>query len=118
MIGVLLALNCLTWVAIVWVLRAKYRLVRDSGLVWLGAALVLWPLVSMLVQAGESMLISQLMVGDPVGIYPFSLVAQGTLTLGDLQAALAYMHRLIGGALVLIAVAHLYRNPSAECPTS
>jgi hypothetical protein len=114
LIPVLIALNCFAWIVIAWILLAKYRSVRDSGLLWLAGALVLWPLISNLARYGERILMDRLVAGESVGIYPFSLVAQGTLTLGSLSAILSYSHHLVGAVLILIAVAHLYRNRSTE----
>ncbi|MBT4814299.1 MAG: hypothetical protein HON70_01295, partial [Lentisphaerae bacterium] len=89
MTGVLIVLNCLVVIGIAGILLTKYRSLRDPGLLWLGVALVLWPLVSWVLGSGERLLMDRLAAGKSVGIYPFCLVAQGRLTLVSLTAILS-----------------------------
>lgn len=113
MLEVLTVLHCLVVIGIAWVLRRRWRSTRDPGLLWLGVALVLWPLASGVLGFGERLLMDRLVAGKPVGIHPFGLVAQGRLTLVDLTAILSCLHHLAGGVLVLIGVAHLHTGRPA-----
>jgi len=118
MIEVLVVLNFLAVIGIAWILLRKYRSVGDPGLLWLGGALVLWPLVSGVLQYGERLLMDRLAAGEPLGVYPFSIVTQGSLTLGSLAIILSYLHHLAGAVLILVGVAHLYRARSTEPPAA
>jgi hypothetical protein len=68
------------------VLVRKYVRTRDVGLIWLGVAVVVWPLVPPLLGAGERVFIDRLGRHQSVGLYPFSLVARGDMILGSLVA--------------------------------
>jgi hypothetical protein len=87
---------------------------RDIGLVWLGVAVVIWPLVSVLLQNGESVVIDGLVRGRLVGFYPFSLAQNGQMTIGSLVAPLGFVHQLIEVKLLVVAVVFLHRAKSND----
>lgn len=92
------------------VLVRKYLRTRDVGFVWLGVAVVVWPLVTRLLSAGEHVFIDRLGRHQFVGFYPFSLVARGEMTLGSLVASLQLAEQVVGVCLLLIAVNYLYKS--------
>lgn len=95
------------YLAIAVILIQKYRRTHDAGLVWLGIAVVAWPLVSNLFGHGERAAIDWFIKRQPVGFYPFTLVERGVTTLGGLVYGLAVGQRLIGLVLLLVAVWNL-----------
>lgn len=98
------------YVAIAAVLIRKYRRTRDAGFIWLGVALIVWPLLSGLISQVEGSFIDRLVRHQTVGYWPFTLVERGATTLGSLITGLAAGQRLISLILLLIAIAYLRRT--------
>jgi hypothetical protein len=108
-LNVLLASALALHIAIAAVLVHKYIRTRDVGFVWLGVAVVLWPGISRLLEGGEKVFIDRLIRRQSVDFYPFSLVASGQMTMGNLVMSLAVFQQLIGVCLLLVAVLYLSR---------
>ncbi len=120
MLWFLLVLNCVVLVAIGSVILKRWRLIREPGLLWLGAALVAWPVLVVLLTAVGSILIDLMGRGHTIPlaayVYPFSAVVDGRMTLGTAQVILRLAHHLVGGVLALIGVSMLFSrgtSPSA-----
>ena len=103
----LTVLAVLLHLAIAVILVRKYLCTRDAGLLWLVVAVVVWPLVSRLLDLGSRHLLDKLVRHEWVGFYPFSLVASGQLTIGELVAYLGLFGQLVGISLLFIAVLRL-----------
>ena len=98
------------------ILVRKYLRTWDVGFVWLGVAVVIWPLVSRLLEVGERSLIDRIAHHRVVGFYPFSLVEHGQMTLGGFVASLSLFRQfqqLIGICLLLVAVLYLSKTKNA-----
>ena len=104
---ILSALALLLNLAIAVVLIRKYLRTHDVGLIWLGIAVVVWPLISRMLDVGSRRLIDRLGHHELVGFYPFSLVASGQMTLGLLVIYLGLFSQLVGVCLLFIAVLYL-----------
>lgn len=115
-LAVLEVLALLLLVAIAIVLIGKYRRTRDIGFLWLGVAVVVWPLVSRMLDFGVRAVIGRLVNRQPVGFFPFSLVEHGHLTLGELVLYLGSLNQLVGVCLLLVAVLYLSRTRNAISP--
>jgi hypothetical protein len=100
-------LAVLLHLAIAVVLIRKYLRTHDAGFIWLGIAVVAWPLVSRMLDFGSGHLIARLARHEWVGLYPFSLVATGQITLGQLVLYLGLFSQLVGVCLLFIAVLYL-----------
>jgi hypothetical protein len=100
--------------AIAVILIRKYVRTHDVGFVWLGVAVVLWPLLTRLLDAGERVFITRVVRHQFVGFYPFSLVERGEMTLGNLVASLQLVEQLVGVCLLLIAVIYLSKGRNGE----
>ena len=109
-VTVLAALAVVLHFVIAIILVRKYLRTRDVGFVWLGAAVVIWPLVSRLLELGERSLIDRIAHHRVVGFYPFSLVEHGQMTLGGLVSSLSLFQQLIGICLLLVAVLYLSKT--------
>jgi hypothetical protein len=105
----LLSLGPLLELAIAVVLIRAYIRTRDVGFVWLGIAVLVWPIISRLLQHGEQNLIYGVR-NHPVGWFPFTLVERGQMTRGYLLFLLGVPHQIIGAALMLVAVRYLGRT--------
>jgi hypothetical protein len=99
-------------VAIVVLLARKYLRTREVGFIWLGVAVVVWPLMSRLLEAGERVSINRVAHKQAV-IFPFTLVASGQITNGSLVTLFAVVQQLIGVCLLLVAVLYLSRMNGA-----
>jgi hypothetical protein len=97
------------YVALALALAGKYLRTRDAGFVWLGVALILWPLAAYWLNQGEGVLIDRVLHGQAPGFYPFSLIATGQLTVGELVSLTRSVQQLIGVGLLLVAVLYLSR---------
>jgi hypothetical protein len=107
---ILAALAVALHIAIAVVLVRKYIRTRDAGFIWLGIAVVIWPVLSRLLDGGERVFIDRVIQHQPVGLYPFSLVERGDMTMGQLVLAFSVGEQLIGIVLLLVAVLYLYRT--------
>lgn len=112
-VTVLAALAVVLHFVIAIVLVRKYLRTRDLGFVWLGVAVVIWPLVSLLLELGERSLIERIAHHRVVGFYRFSLVEHGQMTIGGLVASLSWVQQLIGICLLLVAVLYLSKTKNA-----
>lgn len=90
------------------VLIRKYRSTRDVGFLWLGLAVVVWPLVS---RAATPTLIARLIREQWIG-------TQGQITVGRIGYSLGLFEQLIGVALLLVAALYLSRAKHHTTPQS
>jgi hypothetical protein len=97
-------------IAIAGVLIRTYIKLRDVGFIWLGVAVVIWPLMNRLIDTGERVFINRVANHQFVGFYPFSLVESGKITLGSLVYYFQLAQQTIGVCLLLIAVIYLYKG--------
>jgi len=111
-----IVLTIVSQLAIIVVLVRTFLRTRDIGFVWLGAAVVVWPFVSSLLDAGGRFLADDHARGHLTGLFPFSLVERGQMTLGDLVVSVTYLKILIGVVLLLVAVLHLSKTKNASIP--
>jgi hypothetical protein len=115
-VTVLVALAVVLHFVIAIILVRKYLRTRDVGFIWLGVAVVIWPLVCRLLELGERSLIDRVVHHSVVGFYPFSLVVHGQMTLGGLVASLSLFHQLTGTCLLLVAVLYLSKAKNTAEP--
>lgn len=101
---VLAAITSILYCAVAVLLVWKYRATRDTGFLWLGLPLVLLPLaalpLALWLQAG----VDRFAHGQQVHAFPFTLVEQGRLTLGELLTLLNLVEHMVWGVLSLIAI--------------
>jgi hypothetical protein len=94
------------------ILVRKFIQTRDIAFIWLGGAVVIWPLLSRLLDVGERILIDRTLNHRWTPFYPFTLVERGQMTLGTLVASMALFQQLLGVLLLLIAVLYLAKTKS------
>ena len=109
---ILLFLALLLHLAIALVLIRNYVRTRDVGLIWLGVAVVVWPLVSRMLELGSRRFIDRMVRHEAIGFYPFSLVSSGQITTGELVLNLALVSQLVGVCLLFVAVLYLANTRS------
>jgi hypothetical protein len=107
---VLAASALLLHLTIAVILVRKYIRTRDIAFIWLGVAVVIWPLVSRLLEAGERILVSRTLNHQWDGFYPFTLLKNGRTTVGSLIMSLSLIDQLVGVCLLLIAVFYLSKT--------
>ena len=83
------------------ILTRKFVRTRDIGLIWLGVAVVVWPLVMRLLERREMILVDRLVHQRPVGFYPFSLVEHGQDTVGGLVILLSFIAAVCWGLSIV-----------------
>ena len=111
LLSTLEALNFLLNLAVIVPLIVGYRRTRNRGFLWLGAATTVWPLVSLLLMAGERALGDRLLVRRvPIGFWPFTLVERGQVDPGEILTSLGVMRAIIGAGLMLVAVLQLSKS--------
>ncbi len=99
------------YVVVAAFLVRQYLRTRNTGFVWLGVAVVIWPFVSNLLGAGQRLLYDRILNRQAV-FSPFSLVEHGQTTFGTLTLYLAMLNNLIGAGLLLVAVLFLCNTKS------
>jgi hypothetical protein len=114
---ILAALAVALHLAIATLLVRKYLRTRDVGFVWLGAAVVIWPLVSRLLEVGTRISIDRAIHHRYV-IYPFTLIESGQITVGGLAVSLTLLQQLVGVCLLLVAVIYLSKTKGADVQTA
>jgi hypothetical protein len=92
--------------ALAVVLIRKYLHTRDVGFVWLGLAVLIWPLLSRIL----GRFLADAAVHRRFGFYPFSLIARGQMTMGAWALIIGSLEQCIGVALLLVAVLYLCRQ--------
>jgi len=107
---ILVALAVVVQVALAAVLVRRYLRTRDVGFVWLAGAVGIWPLISRIIEQGEKVLIDRVVQGQLIGLYPFSLVERGEMSIGGLVMYLNLLQQLIGVGLLFIAVLYLCKT--------
>ena len=113
---ILAGLTLLCYIGIVALLARQYFRTRDIGLIWLAVAVVVWPFLSRMLQTGEKIFADRLIRHQPVGLFPFSLVESGQLTIGSLMLLLTYAQQFIGVVLLLVAVFYLSKMKVGRSP--
>jgi len=104
---IVVALAVVVQVALAAVLVRRYLRTRDVGFVWLAVAVGIWPLISRIIEQGEKVLIDRVVKGQSIGLYPFSLVERGEMSIGGLVGYLNLLQQLIGVGLLFVAVLYL-----------
>lgn len=94
----------------------KYMRTRDVGFIWLGIAVVIWPIVSRLLDRGVRMAIDGTIKGHPIGVFPFTSVDRGEISIGNLLMIISLAESVIPTALLLIAVFCLCKARLASDP--
>ena len=112
LLSTLEALNFALNLAVIVALIIGYRRTRNRGFLWLGAATTVWPLVSILLMAGEHALGDRLLVARrvPIGFWPFTLVERGQVDPGEILSSLGVMRAIIGAGLMLVAGLQLSKS--------
>jgi hypothetical protein len=109
-VTMLLAAMLLLQVAIAVILVRTYLQTRDAAFIWLGGAVVIWPLVTNALNAGERVLVDRTLRHEGRQFFPFTLVERGDMTMGSLISLLAILQQLVGVCLLLVAVFYLSRT--------
>ncbi|HTV06842.1 MAG TPA: hypothetical protein VME86_15845 [Acidobacteriaceae bacterium] len=103
------------YMVLAWMLLRKYKRTGDTGFLWLGAAVILWPfLSSLLVSAGHYM-VQHFMNGHVARAHVKRV--HGAIEVNALPAILASFQRLIEIGLLLVSVHFLAKNRESSAPT-
>ena len=105
---ILAALVVVVYLATAFVLVPKIVRTHDVGFVWLGVAAVVWPLLSLVLEYGQHVLVHRIDTGESA-FYRF-LAEHGQVTVGDLVGLLTLSRQLVGVALLFVAVFHLCKT--------
>lgn len=99
------AQNCFLLAIVAIVCMYKYLRVRDRGLIWLSAGLVVWPAIMMILWVFVAPgMAEQIEMGKDVP-FPFSLIAKGQMTPGS---CFVLLRDVVGSLLVIPAILRLY----------
>ena len=93
----LASVTLVLYLAIATMLLRNYLHTRDVGFVWLGMAVIVWPLLSSLLQYGQRLYIHRF------GSGPF-------YTIGEFVTTITYAHQFVGLALLFTAVFYLSKT--------
>ena len=104
----LVALAVVLQLAIAATLVRKYVRTHDVGFVWLGLAVVIWPVIKGLVER----VFSDRLIHGQLRFYPFSLVERGQISVGSFVTVVNRLQGLIGAGLLLVAVLYLCNRKS------
>jgi hypothetical protein len=96
--------------AIAVTLVLKYVRTQDVGFVWLGLAVVIWPLMKVLVVR----VFFDRFIHGQLGFYPFSLVDRGQMSVGSFVTLVNMLQQLIETGLLFVAVLYLRKAKSTS----
>lgn len=106
--AVLGVINVALFAAIGVALARQYRQSGRSGFLWLALPLVLLPLFGLLIAYWAQPLVDRLTAGEITGVFPFTLVEAGRLTLGSLLCVLNGAEHIVWSVFVLVGL-HMLR---------
>jgi hypothetical protein len=113
---ILIAVAILTlglYVGIAWNVVTKYRQTRNVGFLLLGAGVLLWPLLGQILWATFGRTLIERGSGAP-GVFPFSGVTGGGVSLGDFVAVSAYASHAVQAGFILFGILLLGRAASGR----
>ncbi|HEY1810244.1 MAG TPA: hypothetical protein VGG42_16900 [Acidobacteriaceae bacterium] len=82
---------------------------REKAFAWLGVAVVIWPLLSHIIDRASLIAVRGSWHGQAVKYFPYDLARRGTISMYSLVQIISRLEQLIGAALVLTAVFYLCR---------
>jgi hypothetical protein len=97
LLPILFAITVVLYLAIATMLVRKYLRTRDVGFVWLGVAVVVWPLLSSLLQYGQRLFVHRFGSGR-------------FYTMGEFVTTITYARQFVGLALLFTAVFYLSKT--------
>jgi hypothetical protein len=107
--SVLLLLSPVLYIIAAVLLVRRYLRTRDAGLLWLGAAVLVWPYMSRLLQRGELRLALH---------SSFGFVLGEQMTPGNFYTLLQSFNQVIGAGFVLVAILYLTKNRAKQDSSS
>jgi len=117
MTSVLAVTTFVLYLAVAVLLVRKYGWTGDVGFLWMGLPLVVLPLLALplafWLQAGVDRLAS----GEQDNVFPFTLVAEGRLTLGVFLTLINLLEHVVWGVLALVAVITLRPRRAKDVPS-
>ena len=96
--SVLLVLSPVLYIIATVLLVRRYLRARDAGLLWLGAAVLVWPYMSRLLEREE------------LHLAPSRLLLGEQMTSGNFYTLLQSFNHVIGAGLVLVAILYLTKS--------
>jgi hypothetical protein len=105
------------YAGIAWGVVRKYRVTGNVGFLILGAGVLVWPLLSQLLRVAGHIIIERIINGGAIGIFPFSPLTSGRVTLGEMLAISIYGYHAIQGALILLGIVLLGRGTNGAAAT-
>jgi type II secretory pathway component PulF len=107
--SVLLSLSPALYIIAAVLLVRSFLRTRDAGLLWLGAAVLVWPYMSMLLVRGELRLVHR---------SSFGLMFGEQMISGNLYTLFQSLNHLVGAGLTLLAILYLTKNRANQDPPS
>ena len=107
--SVLLLLSPVLYIIAAVLLVRRYLRTRDAGLLWLGAAVLVWPYMSRLLQRGELRLALH---------SSFRFVLGVQMSPGNFYTLLQSFNQVIGAGFVLVAILYLTKNRAKQDSSS
>src|SRR5947207_12575694 len=88
-------LTLVLYVGITWVIWKKYRLTRNLGFLVLWCGVLAWPMVGGMLGFGIQMGVRRMASGDTLRFFPFFLIKNGQITIGELLVLSSYVSRIV-----------------------
>ncbi len=98
-----------------WMLLQKYKNTGDTGFMWLGVAVILWPFAATLLGSGGHALMQHYMASHPAKAHVKRV--HSPIEVDALPAVLASIQQAIQVGLLLVAVHFLAKDRETQAPT-
>ena len=99
------------FLALAAALAYKYRTTREPGFLFLAVPLVLFPVLNLPLSYAINLILNRLNSGGQIGLYPFTLVETGRMTMGDLVVLIATVKHVLRTAFLVLAILMFARSP-------
>ncbi|MFC1672058.1 hypothetical protein ACFL01_02860 [Planctomycetota bacterium] len=101
------------------ILLRCYRWSGNKGFLWLGVAVAVWPIVDIVLQNVLTHYQQVVINGERPGLFPYSIMATGSVTLGTFRMYHDLIKDVVGSSLVFLSVIMVWkgRAPSAKGPS-
>jgi hypothetical protein len=98
------------YLALASVLIRKYKSTGDVGFLWLGVAIILWPIASNVIVGWSGHALMQHALSNHHSAKPNGLSKSGAAFASDVSALLDLLQRAVELVLVMFAVRFLYKS--------
>jgi len=109
MMKIIIGLRLILLLTIAVLLFFRFKKEKDAAYLWFFAGFTICPIFSFVLNFAQKNFFDKLAQGEKVGLFPFSLVSEGRITVGELSFVLNSLENLLFLGVLLVGFAKLRR---------